>query len=340
MAKHPNEVSASRQPPFEHTSRTSADEESSADPTARKKPQASTSLLAREHLTTVDIERLAKILGAATITLYIVGLLGVNTYLFGLGASDFNLTRVRFVYTGVLTMSVLALTYFGPRGAVQILKHRAPIDSKSRAPLYKLYLWSRSVFQWSGRIILAFFAYLIPLAIFALLIQLHILDTTGENKLAEPLVIAGVLYLFGYLLCYAILEIARSMANRELDDAVYETPTPPVMWALGVAFVALVFMGTFSSNIYPAIPEQFGGGSPVRVHLLIAKDSIEQVKELGIPMSSQGTISGSVDLVYQGDRMYIIRLDNGRVIQVKADIINGLARPIVIFGGDPLETDS
>jgi hypothetical protein len=70
----------------------------------------------------LDVEKFAKLLAAVAIGLYVVGLLGVNSYLFSLGASDFTLTRARFVYTGVLISAAFALTYFGPLGALPILR--------------------------------------------------------------------------------------------------------------------------------------------------------------------------------------------------------------------------
>ena len=48
---------------------------------------------------------------AVSIGLYVLGLIGTNIYLIGLGISDFTLVRVRFIYTGALIAFIAFVSY-------------------------------------------------------------------------------------------------------------------------------------------------------------------------------------------------------------------------------------
>src|SRR6266446_5343444 len=62
---------------------------------------------------TWDAENITKSAAACAILLYVLGLVTVNEYLAPYGASDFTLLRARFVYTGALALSPLAVFVVG-----------------------------------------------------------------------------------------------------------------------------------------------------------------------------------------------------------------------------------
>jgi len=52
----------------------------------------------------IDVERIARLVAALALLLYITGLFAVNGYLGTLGMSDFTIVRTRFIYTGALIL--------------------------------------------------------------------------------------------------------------------------------------------------------------------------------------------------------------------------------------------
>lgn len=42
-------------------------------------------------------------------------------------------------------------------------------------------------------------------------------------------------------------------------------------------FLLIQYIVLFTQNIYPRVPEEFGGGAPIQVQLLFAKDQSEQI---------------------------------------------------------------
>jgi len=92
---------------------------------------------------------------------------------------------------------------------------------------------------------------------------------------------------------------------------------------LFLAGYSWLFLTTFTEQIYPNIPEQFGGGRPRMVRLLIAPDAQEGLRELELlPASRRET--GVVRLLFQGSSFYVVEsseglfvLDNRQVIGLR-----------------------
>lgn len=91
------------------------------------------------------------------------------------------------------------------------------------------------------------------------------------------------------------------------------------MWiVLFLSYVAL-----FMSLAYPQIPEQFGGGRPRKVRLLVVEENQKGLRELGISFSGTGQLSDPVDLLYEGEDQYIFRTTKGNLIRVNKDLVMG-----------------
>src|SRR3954464_14084107 len=61
----------------------------------------------------VSLQQFVQNFAAITASLYVVGLLTTNAYLYSLGVSDFSLLRARFVLTGLVTLLPLTIALIG-----------------------------------------------------------------------------------------------------------------------------------------------------------------------------------------------------------------------------------
>jgi hypothetical protein len=273
---------------------------------------------------TLNFEQLAKLFGAVAIILYVVGLFAVNSYLYGLGASDFSLTRTRFIYTGAITLAALAITILLP--VMAIIQFIGGLNSERSQPSGRDSSLGYRLWRF-GQFLLGATLVLIPFSVFALLQLLRANIYTLPPDLAELpyiLIMAFLVYFTGFGTGICILATTDALSKRGPELLRIR---PPIVWSAALSIVlGLAFITLFTSIAYPTIPNQYGGGRPILVRFLIDKDSTEQAEEVGIQMPSSGTLSGPVELLYQGEKTYIIQVDASHAAQLSSDLIKGVIR--------------
>lgn len=100
------------------------------------------------------------------------------------------------------------------------------------------------------------------------------------------------------------------------------------LFIFGVAYLVVTYMVIFMNLSYDQIPEQFRGGRPSGISLLIKEDSIPGARELGVPISINSVVTDRVPLVYEGSDSYVIKLDNGSIVRLNKDTVSGaVTRP-------------
>jgi hypothetical protein len=265
----------------------------------------------------LDIEGLARLLGACAIALYVIGFIAVNGYLFQLDVTDFGLVRARFVYTGALLATSGILPYVVLRTSFVEYSH-LPDGARN---VYKLRVTDRA------RLIAILLA--IPAILIVGLIVIN--DYSGPKGWLKAAIVVLPVYILGLVFCY-IVEIRFLAALKRIEKRDAQRETQRVARLLRevhlsrVAFLALycfaVYIGVFMALSYPEVPEQFGGGRPSDVRLLIKTDSISGAAELGIPMSQSG-LSCKVALVYEGSDAYVIELPPKRIVRLNKDMVSG-----------------
>lgn len=85
-----------------------------------------------------------------------------------------------------------------------------------------------------------------------------------------------------------------------------------------------IYISVFMNFAYPYLPEQFGGGQPRQVQLLVAKDDLPIAKALGISFQPNALLSDPIQLVYEGDKQYILRTSEDQIVQLDKDSVSGL----------------
>jgi hypothetical protein len=258
--------------------------------------------------TPISLEKLGRIFGALAILLYIIGLLTVNTYLFSLGVSEFSLLRARFIYTGALT-TVFGVFCFGfPIFFLCLIFSEFPKRGEARG-LGRL-LW------FLGKVTINLTAALVSMAVPGFLFFLFLKVTGAQNFASGIFNFYFVIFTLG-LMIYLIVTFLRMIEKP--SDWLLLSGVGGI--ALGLFFWYLVL---FTNHVYPAIPEQYGGGKPAVVRFLFATESIKGLRQLGIPIAEKSELSPPMRMVFDGTNFCVVPLSNGALVKLDKKLVRGM----------------
>jgi hypothetical protein len=256
------------------------------------------------------LEAIAKVAAGIVLAFYVIGLIAINGYLFGLGASDFSLLRPRFVYTGALIgFSALLFIIVPYSMALMFLRN-------SYLP---------------GRI----FAVVLIVASGALSFVIYFVNP--GLSMGDMLRSSSILLAVGLLCAFQVATLSMWRIVKEparLDPLALNT------LAIGITLLIasiVAYVVAFMLLYFPKIPAQFGGGKPTQVALLIKRDEIDGVRALGLPIETRrplggeasgkqpapesGYVTSPLDLMYEGSEAYVLRLADGTLIRLDKDAV-------------------
>ncbi len=252
-------------------------------------------------------EEFTKAAAAVALLLYVVGLIAVNEYLAPYGASDFALLRARFVYTGALALTPLLITSVGSV-LVQILL-AARVGGT----------WYKKPAGWRALLLIA-----VPFLagiwfVFAWAIGSLGNQSSGEAGLHALTLVAAALVLAllvqtAFWLRYAFTEISSLGAlAASFVDAFFR---PVLLFFSLVAGVVMVlafafYLGKVVDDVYPIVPEQFGGARPVMVAMSLTTEGVAALHRLEPGVDE--TTYQAVQLLFEGEDYYLFRLPIGVV---------------------------
>lgn len=238
----------------------------------------------RESLT---IEDLTKWVATSAILCYIVGLLTTALYLQQLDISlgDIAPLKPRFAYTGALVIVFLSFATL-PTLAWPAKGTRAGKVVSLLGPALALLL-----FLW--------------------LLYLYIIGDGWEMSAAVPALLLVVLSVLPPIL----LRRAWGFVSRDIF----------VMSIFSVlAFVVLIcFLLLFADRAWPRIADQFGGGLPKRTQLILTADGVADARALGVKVDSGTRKSDVVQIIYEGEDFYALRLAGGSIVQIASKHVVG-----------------
>jgi hypothetical protein len=271
-----------------------------------------------EHMTSVEsmpaitqpanIEQIAKLAAGIVLLMYVTGLFAVNAYLFTLGASDFSLVRTRFIYTGTLIWASLFLANVPI--LISLYMFRTVPGSHPSAPLPYMVRIIMRLMMLGG-------SFAFALSVFFIVVSI-VPSASPNSRLRVSIILTG--WAIGAGLGIWIILLGRRLPA-----------TAPSLLQLGqtaivgvwIVAILIAYTGAFMSLAYSRIPEQYGGGRPREIRLLVAKEDKQGLEELEIAFSGKGQLSDLVTLLYEGEEQYILRSRNGHVVRVKKDLVVG-----------------
>lgn len=267
-----------------------------------------------------NLDHAAKTITIVAAASYALGLLVTNAYLFDLGVSEFSLFRARFVMTGLVlvavlavSMSVLFLPWFLFRGRKDLAKSAAdlarsfqlsqgenieeadqpPESQRSRRrrgrSAFEISIPTVSEVVW-GSILFLFLGWI------------------GASFLVRGDGFKGLLLLlFAGIAGYAVLFAAWFIGNIALG-ADWPFNLGGVLIGVAVVGFALIgFVTWYSHNVYPDIPEQFGGARARSIRIAFTEETRTEVEELGLRFCpGSGNASKDIDLLFEGEDFYLV----------------------------------
>jgi hypothetical protein len=249
----------------------------------------------RRRAIAVRWEAIAKGTAAVALIAYVVGLIAVALYLEKLDVPlpDLAALKPRFAYTGALVLAGLAVVALPAAIAVADWKHerRATI-------LSVLGLLALAALLWLG------FLYV-----------LHRDQPAFWTR--ASLSVAGQLVLYATAVG-VLASVIYIISDTDKDRSVRVASS-----ALALLVFAVLFLYTFSREVLPRIPSQFGGVQPARTHLLFAADAVADAKAIGVAFGPHTTLSAPVSVLYEGDQYYVLRLGPKRIVQIAQDNVVG-----------------
>lgn len=308
-----------------------------------------------------SLEILTKFLAVLAICTYIVGVLTVNSYLFSFGIADFSPLRPRFIYTGVLVLGAVAMSFVFPLYGLTIVLERHPrlraadplLESKwlvlpshfrvrpaSRGALRQGHRWP-SLLSWAFRVVHVFldavsvpFLLLTPWLVhigYALASEAGATAGDADQSILalwSALKYGTAMFILAFLAPMMALATAHfaAQSGQEVERIKRLLALPYI--AVGVSFALfflLVYASIFSTRVYPQIPEQFGGGMPKHVRMLLASDAVDGAQQLGVPMSgTTPLLSEPVTVVFEGSESFVLRLTDGTIVQLDRKAVKGI----------------
>lgn len=275
-------------------------------------------------LSELSLDDIIKLLGAGTVLCYGVGLIVVQLYLLSVGVSDFGLVRTRFILTGVLALLLLVvLIYLGLTGVV--------------AASYARSIWKDNDAE-GGRSVSRRAQSVFPVLIFVLGLGLGftVLNQAGfrYRSPAGDYLLFSIMPVLSVFLGITTLAVFGHFGEQRRRRGLYKSTLMIVLSELTIMVVifAFVYFDFFANSVFPAIPEQFGGGRPRSVEIVFSGESAAWAHANSL-ISDGGTQSKPLSLLWETDSLLILRdpADSDSVIQVNRDDV----RVIIIDPPDP-----
>jgi hypothetical protein len=273
----------------------------------------------------IPIETLVRSVAIVGALFYVLGFLTTNAYLYKLGVSDFSLLRTRFILTGVLTLAPLALALIGGiYAALDVTVYGSHAGLTTRA-----YLW-----------VLADIAF--PFALYFILFSVVAENDPVTSARDAALLSAACAVIV--LAALAAVAVYRKSERRPLSHLAYRgqpvtydrfterfgVPNAVVettIFAVAGVMLILAYIGLFGQYFYPTMPEQLGGGRPRVAQILVSADAVPAVRELGLDVTEDAPLSPPVELLWEGEESYVIRLPRphqGAVVQIARGLVAGV----------------
>jgi hypothetical protein len=267
-----------------------------------------------------SLETVAKGIAATVVGCYIAGLLTVSGYLYrsGVSFSDPSALKARFVYTGavVLLIVVASVGFFlvglgigrgrPVRPRIQFSQARTKA-SPSRS------LGARQL------------AVATAVSLLPCLALVAVLRWVGGMSFVNVSLYSHALFMWAWAVGGGVAAVAALTALFGTAPEEVERKVPRWTAVLALSTYGLVFLVVLttivSSYLYPLIPEQFGGGRPRSVHLVLSREGARLAPRLGILPSGSPSVSSKVSLIWEDGDYLAVRTRQREIVQLNKALV-------------------
>lgn len=282
----------------------------------------------------LELDNLTKAAAVLVGSLYVVGVLATNTYLYSLGVTDFSLLKARYIYTGALALFPIFLSILAPISGMHFFRARSDTEPDKSFALNK---WLLRAANWEMLII----GFGLPFAVF-----LFFALKPEPGNIISAVELAMLMYIISFdVAVLGTLAIASTL-NKEPRPFLQQTLFPlrnpekinppskvtnaPPNWitAFGLALFTIInfafYLSLFGDIILTKVPEQFGGALPHQAHLLFKLDAVAGARELGIRISDGKLVSEELTILFEGENIVVVRRSDDHVLQLSKDMLQAV----------------
>lgn len=264
------------------------------------------------------VESAGKVIVLSGSLFYILGLLLVNLYLGHWYVIDYSLLSARFIATGVIfVVFTLVIALLPLIGVFMLFDGMQAGMVRQCSPLLNKYPRVRVPLD---RVLV-----LVAVGAFAAVVYLihagliFFVEVSRQFRVPvarepSPASEAFLIYMFAFLSVGCLIHAISTPWTKRVRD----------LGRLAIYAVALLFyMVFFARGVYGSFPFDIGGGSPRQTQLLIDADAVASVTQVGLPFEASSNLSKPVVVLFEGTTMYLVRLDDGNVVQISKDLVQG-----------------
>lgn len=248
------------------------------------------------------LESVPKAAAVVALLSYLAGVITVSIYLHqqDVPAPDLTAFKAKYIYTGLEVL--LALGFAGILVIISIETAKA----LKRA-------------QGAKATLAIFFPVIAPpfflgVALWAGLVWL--LTDVGDEATGHAALTA-----LGFIALASASAALILVASREMRPPV----NPFSLIVVALSLIAVVWSISFyGTEIYPKLPDQFGGGHPKPTRLLFTAEGAVSAKQIGVPFQRGSQLSRPLTMILDGDNFYAVDLPNKQTAQIAKSTVVGL----------------
>jgi hypothetical protein len=264
-----------------------------------------------------DLGEATKVVTILAAFAYATGAVAINTYLHGLGIVDFSFAKPKLLLTGI----VVLFTYL-------LLASPAFFVAWSMATRHEQTMRRLSSLGHIAILFVGSLMLLLSASVFSCF-QTHpsmgqstvwqVWRITNPGGSVSKRLVASLLVTLAVYLPVLIAAVSVYVAARLFDRETARGPAPQIslrrfslVMAVAVFVVATIgYICVFTNTFYSVIPQEFGGGQPYFENVVVGKDDLCQLQQLGIPfVSGLSNVTLPLPVLHETDTLVAVWLND------------------------------
>lgn len=267
-----------------------------------------------DEIPLLSVGSLTKLVTVLAAFAYGTGVVAINTYLHGLGITDFSFAKPKLLLTGTLVLASFLLLASVPYLLIWRWSERRAGEATTKA--LSPVLLAIGIVSFCGLVIIAFllcFRLETPLGqIQAWWIWERIRPKSDLGRTWAAIVIVAGLYIPAWTSALSAFRATRIWALVRTMKGQRGITIEYFRMAGAIAILLLSVIGyimMFTFNFYPSVPVEFGGGEPYFESFAIADSQQCELRQVGIPFGKTATgVTSPLPVLHESDSLVAVWL--------------------------------
>lgn len=309
-----------------------------------------------------ELSEFARVGTVVVILLYVTGVVVSNVHLYRFGVSDLNPLRARYVLTGCAAFFPMAVCLYSTALSFGYLYNSESGLAFDVRRAFRKYSETKR-FKYIAEMLLnvsmlSIYGLFLPIGLISLMLE-WVTRTGSFEKVGDAVkfwflsfLVLSIVHTGSQRIFQSILSVAprkslillpdkytsrdqgTNIERRRFDNIIAHITD------VGFAvFLIWLYLAFFTSDIYPEVPVQLGGGKPRVVQLVVNSGRDDLLVSLGLVSDSSQVRSVPVSLLWEGDQQLVIRpMVPDRVASIVVDR-SAIAAVIILGPGGTIKTE-